>query len=142
MQSVSSRSETTSIVYAEIVTAVLLLVEGYILIYAASNGLIGAGLLNLLGEVGIVWAILSFVAAYGLRTAKRWSWILTMILSIVFIALNAAVIGLAATFTGGITYPGLAIVVLLVVNDVMLAEVAVSYLLLKRDVRALFAKAA
>lgn len=142
MQTVASRSEVMRVVFAEVVTAILLLVEGIVLIDAGVNGLTGAGTLMISGEVAGLWAVLSFVAAYGLRSGKRWSWNLTLILSIVAIVLSASLIGLAVTFTGTFVYPGLAIVLLIVVNDVILAEVAVSYLLMKPEVKAAFGKAA
>ena len=107
---------------------------------AANNGLTGSGTLVISGWVAIVWALLSFVAAYGLRNSKTWSWNLAIVLSIVAIVLSAGLIGLAAVFTGTLTYPGLAIVLLLIVNDTIIAEVAVSYLLTKPDVRAHFRK--
>lgn len=131
-----------SVVYAEAVTAVLLLLEGVVLIDAGINGLTGAGVLTVTGYLGILWAILSFVAANGLRTGKKWSWNLSLILAIVAIVLSAGLIALAVSVTGAFIYPGLAVVLLIVVNDVFLAEVAVSYLLMKPDVKALFGKAA
>ena len=127
-------------VFVEVLTAVLLLIGGFLLLDAANNGLTGAGTLMVSGWVGIVLALLSFVAAYGLRNAKRWSWTLAIVLSIVAIVLSAGLIALAAAFTGTLTYPGLAIVVLLIVNDTIIAEVAVSYFLTKPDVRAHFRK--
>ena len=137
-----SRSEVMGLVFAEIVTAVLFLIEGFVLIDAGVNGLTGAGVLMLSGLVAGLWAILSFVGAWGLRSVKRWSWNLTLILAIVAILLNAGLIGLALTVTGTFIYPGLAVVLLIVVNDVILAELAVSYLLWKPDLRALFRKTA
>ena len=130
----------TSVVFAEVLTAILLLIQGFLLLDAANNGLTGAGTLVVTGGVAILWALLSFVAAYGLRNGKRWSWNLAIVLSIVAIVLSAGLIALAAAFTGALTYPGLAIVVLLIVNDTIIAEVAVSYFLTKPDVRAQFRK--
>ena len=140
MQTIPSRSGMMSVVVAEVLTAILLLVEGAVLLDAANNGLTGSGTLVVLGWVAIVWALLSFVAAYGLRDGKKWSWTLAIVLSIVAIVLGAGLIALAAVFTGTLTYPGLAIVVLLIVNDTIIAEVAVSYFLTKPDVRSHFRK--
>ena len=140
MQTIPSRSGMMSVVFAEILTAILLLIGGFLLLDAANNGLTGAGTLVVSGWVGIVLALLSFVAAYGLRNGAKWSWNLAIVLSVVAIVLSAGLIGLAAVFTGTLTYPGLAIVVLLVVNDTIIAEVAVSYLLTKPDVRTHFRK--
>ena len=142
MQSVVSRSETMGLVFAEIVTGFLLLVGGFVLIDAGLNGLTGAGVLMAAGLVGILWAVLSFVAASGLRSVKRWSWNLTLILATGAIVLSAGLIGLALTITGTFIYPGLAVVLLIVINDVILAELAVSYLLWKPDIRAHFKKTA
>ena len=129
-----------SVVVAEVLTAILLLIEGVVLLDAANNGLTGSGTLVVTGGIAIIWALLSFVAAYGLRNGKKWSWNLAIVLSIVAIVLSAGLIALAAVFTGALTYPGLAIVVLLIVNDTIIAEVAVSYFLTKPDVRAHFRK--
>ena len=135
MQTAASRSGVMGIVFVEVVTAILLLVEGFVLIDAGINGLTGAGVLMVSGLVGGIWGILSFVAAYGLRSGKKWSWNLALILAVVAILLNAGLIGLALTITGTFIYPGLAVVLLIVVNDVVLVEVAVSYLLMKPDVK-------
>ena len=140
MQTIPSRLGMMSVVVAEVLTAILLLVEGAVLLDAANNGLTGSGTLVVSGWVAIVWALLSFVAAYGLRDGKKWSWTLAIVLSIVAIVLGAGLIALAAVFTGTLTYPGLAIVLLLIVNDTIIAEVAVSYFLTKPDVRAHFRK--
>ncbi|HVH14857.1 MAG TPA: hypothetical protein VNA15_03960 [Candidatus Angelobacter sp.] len=140
MQTIPSRSGMMSVVFAEVLTAILLLVEGFLLLDAANNGLTGSGTLVISGGIAFIWALLSFVAAYGLRSGKKWSWNLAIVLSIVAIVLSAGLIALAAVFTGTLTYPGLAIVLLLIVNDTIIAEVAVSYLLTKADVRAQFRK--
>ena len=140
MQTIPTRSGMMTVVFAEVLTAILLLIQGSVLLDAANNGLTGAGTLMVLGGVAIVWALLSFVAAYGLRNGANWSWNLAIVLSIVAIVLSAGLIALAAVFTGALTYPGLAIVVLLIVNDTIIAEVAVSYFLTKPDVRAHFRK--
>lgn len=142
MQTVSSRSEIRGVVFAEVVTAVLLLVDGFLLVDAGVNGLTGAPTLMLSGLVSGVFAVLSFVAAYGMRGGKKWSWNLTIVLAIISIILSVGLIGLAATITGTFLYPGLAIVLLIVVNDVILAEIGVSYLLMKPEVRAHFGKTA
>lgn len=136
VQMVSSRSEMMGVAFAEVVTAVLLLVEGFVLVDAGINGLTGAGVLMLSGLIGGIWAILSFVAAFGLRRARKWSWNLSMALAIIAIVLNAGLIGLALSSTGTFIYPGLAVVLLIVVNDVILAELAVSYLLMKPEIKA------
>ena len=135
-----ARPGNMSLVAAEILTGILLLVEGAVLLDAANIGLTGAGTLMVSAYVAILWALLSFVAAYGLRGGKRWSWTLGIALSIVAIVLSAGLLALAAVFTGTFLYPGLAIVVLLVLNDAIIAELAVTYLLTKPDTRALFRK--
>ena len=142
MQTIPSRSGMMSVVVAEVLTAILLLIEGVVLLDAANNGLTGSGTLVTSGWIAIIWALLSFVAAYGLRSGKKWSWNLAIVLSIVAIVLSAGLIALAAIFTGTFTYPGLAVVLLLIINDTIIAEVAVSYLLTKPDVRAHFRKSA
>lgn len=73
---------------------------------------------------------------------KGWSWTLTRILSIITIVLSAGLIALAATITGTLLYPGLAIVLLILLNDTIIAELAVAYLLTKPDVRAYLGKKA
>ena len=62
-------------------------------------GLLGAGTLAI-GGVILAIAILSFVVAYGLLKGRSWAWTLTVIISIISIALNA--ISIATGNLGGI----------------------------------------
>ena len=128
------------VVFAEILSALLLLLGGFLLLDASFAGLVGGATLFLSGLIGIVLSILSFVAASGLRGGKRWSWRLARVLSAITIILSGGLLAVAATLTGNLTYPGLAIVLLIIVNDTIIAEVGVLYFLTKPEIRASLGK--
>ena len=130
------RPEVKGIVFAEVFSAVLLLLGGFLLLDASFAGLVGGATLFLSGLIGIVLSILSFVAASGLRNGKRWSWRLARVLLAIAIILSSGLIAVAATLTGALSYPGLAIVLLIIVNDTIIAEVGVLYFLTKPETKA------
>ena len=109
---------------------------GLLLLDASYAGLVGGATLFLSGLIGIVLSILSFVATSGLRGGKRWSWRLARMLAAITIILSSSLIAVAATLTGALTYPGLAIVLLIVINDTIIGEVGVFYFLTKHEVKA------
>lgn len=137
MQSVPSRR---SGVFAEVLSALLLLLGGLLLLDASFTGLVGGTTLFLSGLIGVILSILSFVTASGLHSGKRWSWRLARVLSAVAIVLSAGLLAVAATLTGNLSYPGLAIVLLIIVNDTIIAEVGVFYFLTKPEIRASLGK--
>lgn len=59
------------IVFAEILSALLLLLGGFLLLDASFVGLVGGATLFLSGLIGVVLSILSFVTVSGLRGGKR-----------------------------------------------------------------------
>ena len=107
---------------------------------ASFAGLFGGATLFLSGLIGIVLSILSFVTASGLRGGKRWSWRLARVLSAITIVLSSGLLAVAATLTGNLIYPGLAIVLLIIVNDTIIAEVGVLYFLTKPEIKASLGK--
>ena len=131
----SKRPGVTGIVFAEVVSAILLLPGGFLLLDASFAGLVGGATLFLSGLIGIILSILSFVAAFGLRGGKHWSWRLARVIAAITIILSSGLIAVAATLTGALTYPGLAIVLLIVINDTIIAEVGVLYFLTKPETR-------
>lgn len=56
------------------------------------------------------------------------------------IVLSSGLLAVAATLTGSLSYPGLAIVLLIIVNDTIIAEVGVVYFLTKPEIRASLGK--
>ncbi|MEW6605108.1 MAG: hypothetical protein AB1351_10550 [Thermoproteota archaeon] len=68
-------------------------------ISAIPPSLIGGGLAAV-GGVMLALAVLSFVVAYGLLKGRSWAWMLTVILAIISIAVNA--ISIATGNLGGI----------------------------------------
>ena len=128
------------LVFAEVLSSLLLLLGGLLLLDASFAGLVGGATLFLSGLIGIVLSILSFVAASGLRGGRRWSWRLARVLAAVSIILSAGLLAVAATLTGNLIYPGLAIVLLIIVNDTIIAEVGVLYFLTKPEIRASLGK--
>ena len=134
------RPVVMSIMFAEILSAVLLLLGGFLLLDASFAGLVGGATLFLSGLIGIVLSILSFVTASGLRDGKRWSWGLARMLSAITIVLSSGLLAVAATLTGNLSYPGLAIVLLIIVNDTIIAEAGVIYFLTKPEIRASLGK--
>ena len=139
MQTDSKRS-VSSIVFAEILSAVLLLLGGLLLLDASYAGLVGGATLFLSGLIGIILSILSFVTASGLRGGKRWSWRLARVIAAITIILSSGLIAVAATLTGALTYPGLAIVLLIIINDTIIGELAVVYFLMKPEIKAALGK--
>jgi hypothetical protein len=86
---------------------------------------IGGGAVAI-GGVIIAIGIVSFVVAYGLLKGMRWAWIVTVILSIISIALNA--ISIATGNIGGI--------VSIIISGIIL------YYLYRPHVKVYFGKAA
>ena len=141
MQSVPLKdSGVTGLVFVEVVSAILLLLGGFLLLDASFAGLIGGATLFLSGLIGIILSILSFVTASGLRGGKGWSWKLSRVIAAITIILSAGLLAAAATLTGSLTYPGLAIVLVIIVNDTIIAEVGVLYFLTKPEVKASLGK--
>lgn len=136
----SKPPRVTGIVFAEVVSAILLLLGGFLLLDASFTGLVGGATLFLSGLIGIVLSILSVVAASGLRGGKHWSLRLARVLSAITIILSSGLVAVAATITGALTYPGLAIVLLIIVNDTIIAEVGVLYFMTKTETRASLGK--
>ena len=136
----SKRPGVTGIVFAEVVSAILLLLGGFLLLDASFAGLVGGATLFLSGLIGIILSILSFVTSSGLRGGKRWSWRLSRVLAAITIMLSAGLLAVAATLTGSLTYPGLAIVLLIIINDTIIAEVGVLYFLTKPETKASLGK--
>jgi hypothetical protein len=89
---------------------------------SAFFGVIGSAL----GAVIIALGIVSFIVAFGLMKGKQWAWTVTIILSIISIALN--VISMVSGNTGGI--------VSIIISGVIL------YYLYRPHVKAYFGKAA
>ena len=118
---------TTTVVIAELVTALLLLLVGVWLVVLFFLGVNGGVSLVVFAAVEIVLGVLSLVAISGLRAGKSTRWVPR--LTIVGAAFNAAVIALAAIATISITYPGGPVVLLILCNDVIIGELAVLYFL-------------
>ena len=79
-----------------------------------------------IGSVIIAIGIVSFIVAYGLLKGMRWAWVVTVVLSIISIALNA--ISIATGNIGGI--------VSIIISGIIL------YYLYRPHVKAYFGKAA
>ena len=136
----SKRSGVMGLVFAEVVSAVLLLLGGFVQLDASYAGLTGGATLFLSGLIGIILSIVSVVTASGLRGGKRWSWRFSRVIAAITIILSLGLIALAATVTGSFNYPGIAIILLIVINDTIIAELAVVYFMMKPEVKALFGK--
>ena len=117
----------TTLVVAELVTALLLILVGVWLIVLFVQGVNGGVSLVVFAAIEIVLGLLSLAAVGGLRAGRRPRWVAR--LTIVGAAFNAAVIALAAVATISITYPGGPVVLLILCNDVILGELVVFYFL-------------
>lgn len=117
----------TTLVIAELVTALLLILVGVWLIVLFGQGVNGGASLVVFAAIEIVLGLLSLAAVGGLRAGRRPRWVAR--LTIVGAAFNAAVIALAAVATISITYPGGPVVLLILCNDVVLGELVVFYFL-------------
>lgn len=95
----------TTVVVAELLTALLLLLVGIwlILLFIFLAGVTGGVSLVVFGAVELVLGILSLAAVPGLRAGRRPRWVTR--LAIVGAAFNAGVIALAAVATVSIAYP-------------------------------------
>jgi hypothetical protein len=133
-----------TLVILEGVTGLLLLLIGVVLV--------NLGLLNLtapgssstftdIGAVEIALALVSFVSAAGLWMRNTWSQTLSMAVAVITALYNAAIIALAATLTGGSLYPAGATVVLILINDVIIAEMPLMFLVTRPRVSAYLGKA-
>lgn len=92
---------------------------------AGAIGMLAGGAAVAMGAVIIALGIFSFVVAYGMLKSMSWAWTLTVVLSVISIALNA--VSLASGNFGGI------------VNIVISAIVL--YYLYRPHVKAYFGKA-
>ena len=119
----------TTLVVAELVTALLLILVGVWLVVLFGQGVNGGVSLLVFAAIEIVLGLLSLVGARGLRAGRRPGWVAR--LTIVGAAFNAAVIALAALATISITYPGGPVVLLILCNDVILGELVVFYFLVR-----------
>ncbi|HEV2118939.1 MAG TPA: hypothetical protein VGS11_02345 [Candidatus Bathyarchaeia archaeon] len=134
-----------TLVVLEGLTGLLILLVGALLIDLQLFGLTapgGSGTFTAIGAVEIVLALLSFAAAGGLWMRGRWSRPLAMVLAAVSVLFNAALIGIAATLTGGTVYPAGATVLLILINDIILAEMPVAYLVTRPRIRAYIGRSA
>lgn len=120
-------TDRTTLVAAEVLTALLLLLVGIWLIVLFGLGFVGGGLLGVFGVVEIVLGLLSLAVVVGLRAGRRPGWVQP--LTIVGAAFNAVVIAVAAVATLSVSYPGGAVVLLILVNDVIIGELGVLYFL-------------
>lgn len=127
-------SGRTTLVVAELVTALLLILVGVWLIVLFGQGVNGGASLVGFAAIEIVLGLLSLAAAAGLRAGRRPGWVAR--LTIVGAAFNAAVIALAAVATVSITYPGGPVVLLILCNDVILGELVVFYFLARSSSQA------
>lgn len=108
----------TIIAILNIISGIIMLIGGVALIAvgaiipeAMEQGMMGpemsgmtsgmAGALGVgMGGIIIALAVFSFIVAFGLWTGKSWAWTLTVVLSVISIALNA--ISLASANFGGV----------------------------------------
>ncbi len=118
LQQASRPTGVTIIAILNIISGIIMLIGGAALVAvgtiipeAMEQGMMGpemsgmtAGMAGALG-VGmggtiIALAVFSFIVAFGLWTGKSWAWTLTVVLSVISIALNA--ISLAGANFGGV----------------------------------------
>ena len=132
-----------TLVILEALTALLLLLIGVVLVNLGLLSLTAqgsSGTFTNIGAVEIILALLSFVSAAGLWMRMAWSQTLSMAIAVVAALFNAAIIALAATLTGGSLYPAGATVVLILINDVIIAEMPPMFLVTRPRVRAYLGK--
>ena len=115
----------TTVVVAQLFTALLLVVAGTWLIVLFESGFNGGGLLVALGAVEIALGLASLAAVAGLRSGGRPGWI--MPLSVAGALFNLGAIALAAAATLMVQYPGGAVVLLILFNNVIIGELVVMY---------------
>ena len=125
-----------SLALFEVFTAVLLLVIGFLLVDFAILGFTGGAGLFGFGAVEFFLGLLSLAGTAGLWMGKGWSWILTIVFSAIAMLVNVALLAVAATFTLTVLYPGGPIVLLIIANDIIIAEMAVVYFLSKPNIKA------
>lgn len=117
MQSAKRPTGVTIIAILNIIGGILMLIGGIALVTIAAvlpeafeQGM-GSGMSDMsagmygalgvgMGGIILVLGIISFIVAYGLWKGKSWAWTLTVVLSIISIALNA--ISIASANFGGI----------------------------------------
>ena len=116
-----------SLFVAQLFTALLMVVVGIWLIVLFQRGFNGGGTLVGLAAVEIVLGAISLAALPGLQAGRSPGWIRP--LRIVGAVFNAAVIVLSAAGTLMVTYPGGAVVLLILVNDVIIGELVTVYFL-------------
>jgi hypothetical protein len=127
-----------TLVGLEGLTGLLILLVGVLLVDLQLFGLSApgtSGTFTAIGAVEIILALLSFAAAGGLWMRGKWSRPLAMILAAVSILFNAALIGIAATLTGGTVYPAGATVLLILINDIIIAEMPIAYLVTRPRIK-------
>ena len=117
----------TTLMVAQLLTALLLLLIGIWLVVLFLQGVNGGLLLVIFAAVEVVLGLASLAAFAGLRGGGRSSWVARV--AIVAAAFNAAVIAFAAIATVSVSYPGGPVVLLILNNDVIIGELAVLYLL-------------
>lgn len=141
MRSTISRPEgVRSLALLEAFTALLLVVISVLLVDFALLGLTGGGVLALFGLVEFVLGLLSFAGIAGLWMGNKWSWVLTIVISTVAMLLNATMLALAATLPLTVLFPGGPIVLLILANDIIIAEFAVVYLVSKPSIKSYLGK--
>lgn len=121
------RSGRTTLVVAQLFTGVLLVLAGIWLIVLFQSGFNGGAILVAMGAVEIALGVPSLAALAGLRAGRRPGWVRP--LSIAGAAFNAAAIVFAAAETLMVQYPGGAVVLLILFNNVIIGELAVLYFL-------------
>ena len=136
MRSTVSRPEgVRSLALLDAFTALLLVVISVLLVNFALLGVTGGGALALFGLVEFVLGLLSFAGIGGLWMGKKWAWMSTIVISTVAVLLNATMLALAATLPLTVSFPGGPIVLLILANDIIIAEFAVVYFVSKPSIK-------
>lgn len=118
-------SGSTTLVVAQLIAGLLLVSVGIWLGLLFQAGFNGGGILVAFGAVEVALGAMALAALPGLRAGRRPGWVRP--LSIVGAVFNAAIIVFAAVATLSVSYPGGAVVLLILCNDVIIGELVVSY---------------